>query len=152
MSFFAFMFLPFLLSSNLLVTTGLAKADRVIYLPLLGFCLMEALLLKMLVTPSSGGEAISGGSGSGKFNPRNAFLAHLVLGLQLSLFVAKTQERNLAWSSELSLWTKAFDVNPRSLHTRSNAGRVLAKSNQWEKAEKVHLATLICSVTSFCFA
>ncbi len=40
-AFFAFTLSPFLLSSNLLVVTGLMKADRVIYLPLLGFCMIE---------------------------------------------------------------------------------------------------------------
>ena len=45
---FAFCFFPFLLSSNLLVVVGLMKADRVIYLPLLGFCILEALFIKMV--------------------------------------------------------------------------------------------------------
>lgn len=48
MAFFAFLLSPFLLSSNLLVVSGLMKGDRVVYLPLLGFCMMEALLFKRL--------------------------------------------------------------------------------------------------------
>ena len=43
-SFFAFTFTPFLLSSNLIVVVGLMKADRVVYLPLLGCCLLQAFL------------------------------------------------------------------------------------------------------------
>ena len=44
-AFLGFLFAPFLLSSNILVVVGLMKADRVIYLPLMGFCLLEALVL-----------------------------------------------------------------------------------------------------------
>jgi hypothetical protein len=49
MAIWAFTFSPFLLSSNLLVVVGLMKADRVIYLPLFGFCLLEALALSKLL-------------------------------------------------------------------------------------------------------
>ncbi|KAL3909867.1 MAG: hypothetical protein SGARI_002387 [Bacillariaceae sp.] len=44
MAIWGFTFSPFLLSSNILVVVGLMKADRVIYLPLFGFCLLEAML------------------------------------------------------------------------------------------------------------
>ena len=124
-SFFAFLFLPFLLSSNLLVTTGLTKGDRVIYLPLFGYCLLQGLLYKV----------ISGYQGSGEGVALMGMYAFFTI--QFSFFGLKTHERNLAWADEYTLWTRAVKVNPRSHHTRSNAGRMLAKNTEYVKAEEI---------------
>jgi hypothetical protein len=128
-SFFAFLFLPFLLSSNLLVTTGLAKGDRVIYLPLFGYCLLQGLL----------GKVVLG------YYQRCAGLQSviLVVGIyalllvQFWFFGLRTNERNLAWADEYTLWTRAFQINPRSVHTRGNAGRLLVKKHEYEQAEVI---------------
>jgi protein O-mannosyl-transferase len=125
-SFFAFLFLPFLLSSNLLVTTGLAKADRVIYLPLLGYCLIQGLMFKLAT------DAVKPGEESAAVK-----LAYAVFAIQFAFFGWKVHDRNLAWSSEYLLWTKAYQVNPLSMHTISNAGRVLAKNSEYVEAEKL---------------
>jgi len=121
----AFLFLPFLLSSNLLVTTGLTKADRVIYLPLFGYCLLQGLFYKLS----------SGYRGCGERLILVGIWAFFTV--QLYVFGLKTHERNLAWADEYTLWTHAFQVNPRSFHTRSNAGRLLAKNNEFVEAENV---------------
>jgi Domain of unknown function (DUF1736) len=122
--FFAFLFLPFLLSSNLLVTTGLAKADRVIYLPLFGYCLIQGLMFKLATDV---------------FKPESSvvILVYAVFAIQFAFFGLQVHERNLAWASEYALWTKAFQVNPLSRHTMANAGRVLAKNSEYMEAEKL---------------
>ena len=123
MATIAFLFLPFLLSSNLLVTTGLMKADRVIYLPIFGYCLIQGLLSKLAYDNSKGEDATR--------------LVNCFMVLQLVLFGFKVRERNLAWSNEYDLWTKAYEVNSKSFHTISNAGRMLSKNNEWKRAEQV---------------
>ena len=128
-AFFAFLFSPFLLSSNLLVVVGLMKADRVIYLPLLGFCMMEALLFKVMFCDRTK-QAKLGSSGA-------HWLGYVLIMLQLVLFAGKVHERNLAWSSSLSLWMSAYNVNPRSHHTMYNYGYELSLKQQYQRAEQV---------------
>jgi tetratricopeptide (TPR) repeat protein len=113
---------PFLLSSNLLVVVGLMKADRVMYLPLFGFCLLEALLVKSLYETKSRWLRI---------------MTHLLLLLQLGLYGIKVHERNIAWSHSLFLWMSAYEINPRSYHTMYNCGYELSLKQQYELAEKI---------------
>jgi len=141
MAFFAFLCSPFLLSSNLLVVVGLMKADRVIYLPLTGFCLIEALLVKTLFfshdsldSPKSENHSTSGKIKVGRNLPLGG---HLLVMTQLLLFAAKLHERNVAWSDSLSLWGTAYQVNPISRHTIYNYGYELSLRQRYEEAEEV---------------
>jgi protein O-mannosyl-transferase len=146
MAFFAFLFCPFLLSSNLLVVVGLMKADRVIYLPLMGFALLEALLVKNLFfQPTATLDADS--AKMQKKNPASAIenrsnryrrtLGHVLILFQLTCFAAKLHERNVAWSHSLNLWTAAFLVNPRSHHTMYNCGYELSLKQRYAESEYV---------------
>jgi protein O-mannosyl-transferase len=115
MSIWAFTFSPFLLSSNILVVVGLMKADRVIYLPLFGFCLLEALLLEKLRHGVSTMRTSIQNSRDFMF-----WAGHFLLMLQLVIFCGRTHERNVAWSDSLRLWESAYAINPRSHHTMYN--------------------------------
>lgn len=138
MAFFAFLFLPFLLSSNLLVVVGLMKADRVVYLPLFGFCIMEALLVKTVwFSSTNASPKEKEGTTKKPSQLKVNYLGHLLVILQLALFSLKTHERNIAWSSPEILWTKAFNVNPRSHHTMYNCGYELSLRQRFEEAEAV---------------
>jgi Domain of unknown function (DUF1736) len=140
MAFFAFLFSPFLLSSNLLVVVGLMKADRVIYLPLLGFCMMEALLFKVVFC--DGGERRPASKrqnndhqvlGCGGAH----WMGYLLIMSQLMLFAGKVHERNLAWSDSLTLWWSAYQINPKSHHTMYNCGYELSLRKHYDTAEQV---------------
>jgi tetratricopeptide (TPR) repeat protein len=132
---FSFLFFPFLLSSNLVVTVGLMKADRVIYLPLMGFCILEALLLKYVFydTTKKPEPSTTTSFMCVKLN----CLAHAFVLAQLAFFCARVHERNLAWSSALNLWAKAYDINPRSHHTIYNFGYELSLKRRYAEAEYV---------------
>mmetsp|Transcript_31478 Transcript_31478/g.48186 ORF Transcript_31478/g.48186 Transcript_31478/m.48186 type:complete len:376 (+) Transcript_31478:1-1128(+) len=128
-AFFTFIFSPFLLSSNLLVRVGLMKGDRVIYLPIAGLCILEALAFQMLFCQKN--------KGSKKIALPRKTLGWILLLSQLTFFAVKLNERNLAWSNSLLLWTSAYDVNPKSFHTMYNCGYELALAGQYERAEQV---------------
>jgi hypothetical protein len=141
MAFFAFMFSPFLLSSNLLVVVGLMKADRVIYLPLLGFCILEALFLKTVFSSSDSFQAPKKRKWRNDMNKlttsKLSFQGHLLIMVQLMLFAAKVHERNMAWSNALSLWASSYQINPTSHHTIYNCGYELSLKKRFEEAEQV---------------
>jgi hypothetical protein len=142
LAFFAFMFSPFLLSSNLLVVVGLMKADRVIYLPLLGFCILEALFLKTVFSSSDSSSLQHDVPQKYKdhVTPKRSKLSiqgHLLVMVQLMLFAGKVHERNVAWSDPMSLWASSYQVNPISRHTIYNCGYELSLRQRYEEAEEV---------------
>lgn len=129
---FAFLISPFILSSNLLVVVGLAKADRVIYLPLLGFCLIQVLLFQLLfertdkVLKNENRFTTLGHTTLPKTSIKT--LGYFLMLTQFFLFAQKVHERNVAWSDPLYLWWSAYQVNPKSHHTRFNAAYHLSKN------------------------
>lgn len=137
LSFFAFLFSPFLLSSNLLVVVGLMKADRVIYLPLMGFALLEALLFKTFFCCPSFSIDLSLILRETTPMSRKYLTGYVLVMLQLVFFSAKLHERNIMWSDSLHLWVSAYNVNSRSRHTLYNCGYELSLKLRYTEAEQV---------------
>ena len=133
MAIWAFCFSPFLLSSNILVVVGLMKADRVIYLPLFGFCLFEAIILGHFCFKGVVAMPL-------KFSTRRQqefWAGYVSIMLQLIVFAGRTHQRNIAWSDPLLLWEGAYLVNPKSHHTRYNYGYELSLKQRYLEAEDV---------------
>ena len=131
-AFWAFVATPFLLSSNVLVVVGLMKADRVIYLPLAGVCMLQAigidwmndtLSIRLKSTP--------------QISKACRVLLHLFLLSQLGWYAIKVHERNLAWSTSELLWKEAYRINPISYHTMYNYGYELSLRRKFALAENV---------------
>jgi len=117
-SSFGLTFLPFLLSSNLLITTGTMKAERIAYLPSLGICVLMGMLLEQLR----------------KKRPR---IAEALFMATLISYTSILRRRSHAWSNGLDLWESAFEVNPQSSHTRYNFGLELTKAGRNQEADKL---------------
>lgn len=160
MSFFAFICSPFVLSSNILVRVGLMKADRVIYLPLFGFCLLEALMLKSIINSTKGSGTytvvsseqkqqiaattnethMTANTKKKKSNNTSSViyrLVYVIIVIQLGSFTAMVHERNWSWSEQIVLWVKAYNVNPVSHHTMYNCGYELSLKERYIEAEAV---------------
>ncbi|GAX24270.1 hypothetical protein FisN_4Lh027 [Fistulifera solaris] len=135
-AFFAFVASPFLLSSNLLIVVGLMKADRVIYLPLMGFCMIEALLVQLIYHEVADEGPLQARALTLPGN-RLKLSGYILLMFQLFVFAAKVYERNVAWSHSLNLWRSAFEINSKSQHTRYNCGYELSLKKRYEEAEQV---------------
>jgi len=133
MGIWAFAFSPFLLSSNILVVVGLMKADRVIYLPLFGLLLIEAAVLQFYLLKYK----VSMPTAFDTKRQRQFWFAHFLFIFQCLICCRRTHERNLAWSDPLRLWESAFQVNPKSLHTRYNYGYELSLKGRFVEAEPV---------------
>lgn len=91
-----FLTIPFILATNLFVYVGFVVAERVLYLPSVGYCMLLGL----------GAARIS----KWKLNIRNfggALLMFLVL-----VFSVKTIHRNNDWYNEENLYAAAIPVNP----------------------------------------
>ena len=117
----AFLVLPFIPATNLFFYVGFVIAERVLYIPSIGFCLLFAH-----------GFSMSWKS-SGKF------LKILLAAITCAYFVllsARTVRRNIDWRSDESLYRSGIAVNPSKAW--SNLGNILKQQGKITEAEKAY--------------
>ena len=100
---------PFLPASNLFFPVGFVVAERVLYLPSMGLCMLVALSLWHLITSLS----------HNKHTLLNQFVK-LSLFYLLATHTAKTVVRNRAWFSSLNLFSSAISTYPNNGKMVSN--------------------------------
>ena len=103
-----FFFVALLPTSNLIVPIGSIMAERFLYLPSVGLAGCVAAVTWWAAQRPQVARAVW------------AALALLCVGL-----AARTYARNLDWKDELSLWTSAAEVCPRSAKAHYNLGKAL---------------------------
>jgi len=106
--------LPFLPATNIFFYVGFVLAERLLYLPSLGFCLLVAIGLQKL----------------SQLRPRIANIGFLLILVTGSL---RTLTRNRDWSSEEQLFSSGVVTNPAK--SLSNLGTVLHNQGKTELAE-----------------
>ena len=112
--------LPFIPASNLFFPVGFVVAERVLYMPSMGFCILVAF----------GAWKLSTLKGTHRFGAvLNKFGKFVVCYLLLS-HSCKTLLRNRDWHSSTSIHTAGIQFNPQSGIMLSNLGidHVLAKN------------------------
>uniref|UniRef100_A0A5K3FJ47 dolichyl-phosphate-mannose--protein mannosyltransferase n=1 Tax=Mesocestoides corti TaxID=53468 RepID=A0A5K3FJ47_MESCO len=116
----ALLVFPFIPASNLFFYVGFVVAERVLYVPSLGFCLIMGFGFQRLVNKSASSRTLS---------VSLLLLVCSVLGL-------KTFHRNYDWKDEYSLFTSALKVNQNNAKLWNNVGHALeAKSMHGEALE-----------------
>ena len=101
---------PFLPASNLFFPVGFVIAERILYIPSMGFCLLVSY---------------------GFFRLRDAYSgkAHILLTSSLlfvaAIFSAKTVLRNFDWNDELSIFTSGLKVTANNAKLLNNVGHAL---------------------------
>ncbi|XP_045139721.1 protein O-mannosyl-transferase TMTC4 isoform X3 [Echinops telfairi] len=104
-----FLVIPFLPASNLFFRVGFVVAERVLYLPSVGYC--------VLLTFAFG--ALS------KHTKRKKLIAVLILGI-LILNMLRCMVRSAEWRSEEQLFRSALSVCPLNAKVHYNVGKNLA--------------------------
>ncbi|KAH8393881.1 hypothetical protein KR215_004930 [Drosophila sulfurigaster] len=121
----AFLTLPFLPASNLFFYVGFVVAERLLYLPSVGFCLLVGFGVSKLL-------ACTRSHGSGRRTRCGLLLSFSVLLAAMSL---RTVQRNADWRDEESLYRSAITVNPPK--ALGNLGSVLSSQARYEEAKLV---------------
>uniref|UniRef100_A0A6P4EDN8 dolichyl-phosphate-mannose--protein mannosyltransferase n=1 Tax=Drosophila rhopaloa TaxID=1041015 RepID=A0A6P4EDN8_DRORH len=116
----AFLVLPFLPASNLLFYVGFVMAERVLYLPSVGYCLLFGLGFGSLWRRVSSSR-------------RSRLMLLCGLGLLLGAHGVRTFRRNLDWRDEEQLFRSAISVNPPK--ALANLGSVLSAQGRYEEAK-----------------
>ncbi|VVC89828.1 unnamed protein product, partial [Leptidea sinapis] len=118
--FTAFMVLPFVPASNILFYVGFVVAERVLYIPSVGFCLLLGL-----------------GAGALTRNWRRSELKSRIfmftLLVTLCAMCTSTMRRNLDWRDEESLFRSALQINPPKAY--GNLGSILTTQGRLTEAE-----------------
>ncbi|XP_061085470.1 protein O-mannosyl-transferase TMTC2-like isoform X2 [Conger conger] len=118
----ALLALPFLPASNLFFYVGFVLAERVLYIPSMGSCLLLAAALRALwvrLWP----------------RPARALLLYSAAALVL-LYGTKTLLRNRDWANEELLYRSGIGVNPAKAW--GNLGNVLKNQGKVEEAEQAY--------------
>ncbi|XP_033017662.1 protein O-mannosyl-transferase TMTC3 [Lacerta agilis] len=109
--------LPFIPASNLFFPVGFVVAERVLYVPSMGFCMLVA----------HGWKKLSSNSVLRK-------LSWVCLSLVLFIHALKTLHRNWDWESEYTLFMSALKVNKNNAKLWNNVGHALENEKNFERA------------------
>ncbi|CAJ0593682.1 unnamed protein product [Cylicocyclus nassatus] len=107
--------ISFLPASNLLITVGFTVAERVLYLPSVGLCVMAGVLYSRASRHYRNTDKIA--------------LAVLVIAMTI------TYQRCEEWRTELDLYTSGLRVCPENAKIHYNLGKVLGKTGNVDAAE-----------------
>lgn len=114
--------IPFLPATNLFFYVGFVIAERVLYIPSMGFCLLVAVAMRTLYIQLRRKSA-------------KTVLVYCSAALVL-LFSVKTVLRNRDWESEEMLYKSGIYVNPAKAW--GNLGNVLKSQSKMEEAEQAY--------------
>ena len=96
---------PFIPASNLFFPVGFVVAERILYVPSMGFILLVII-------------------GWGKLRNQCKPISDLLISITLVFLALKTIDRNPAWFSDETLFQAAIRVNPKNAKLYNNLGHV----------------------------
>jgi protein O-mannosyl-transferase len=136
----AFLTLTFSVVSNFVITIGTICAERLMYLPSAGALIAASAAMDRLLNPRIP-RPLTGIAAARRR------LAYLALAIAIAMGAARTWVRNRDWKNELTLWSAAIEVAPRSAKVQSEYGRALleraedaARAGRRTEAEKLYAA------------
>ncbi len=134
---FGIMFYLFTMSiySNLFVMIGSSFAERFLFMPSLGFCLVLGIIFVKGFKSASTETGIENPKSNGEFSLKTTKGAILVV--ILLLFGFKTVSRNPVWKNNLSLYSNDVKLAPNSTRTQYYLGNLLVKPESWGQGDSV---------------
>ncbi|XP_003388214.1 PREDICTED: transmembrane and TPR repeat-containing protein 3-like [Amphimedon queenslandica] len=114
---------PFLPASNLLFPVGFVVAERVLYIPSMGYSILIAIGSYRLTSASS------------KFT---RLATKIGLGYLLIFHTMKTLDRNRDWRSNIDLFTSGIKINTNNAKLYSNLGHEYEQLMNYSYAESLY--------------
>ena len=121
----SFMVLPFVPASNLFFPVGFVIAERVLYMPSMGYCLLVAYGLNLVWDQREKRKLIS--------------LCFILLTVS---HILKTYTRNLDWKDEYTIFMAGLRVNQRNAKLFNNVGHALESQSNYEEALKYFITAV----------
>ena len=127
--------------SNLLFPIGTIMAERLLYLPSAGFCLLAGLALQRLLSlrPATAAPPASLAAGS---PPAARLAVHLAAPLILLALALRSEVRYADWRDDYTIFERARAVSPRSVKVHFNYGVAAEERGEDAAAEGAYLAAI----------
>lgn len=109
----AFYIITLSIVSNIVFPVGTNMAERFLFMPSVGFCLVIGVLVYRLAKYLSG---------KNKLNSSSFMIPIAFTGLVVLLFSYKTNDRNSAWESNYKLFSTDIEVSKNSAKLRNSMG------------------------------
>ncbi|XP_065201488.1 protein O-mannosyl-transferase Tmtc3 [Planococcus citri] len=109
---------PFLPASNLFFPVGFVIAERVLYMPSMGFCMLVAYGFGLMI------------------EKRNRKLGWFAVVMLVLIHATKTYRRNSDWKDEYSIFMSGLKVNQRNAKLFNNVGHALESQGRYLEALK----------------
>lgn len=115
----AFLVIPFVPSSGFIFRVGFVVAERILYLPSMGFCMLVALGVRRLLA-------------------HLGCITYFALISVLILMSIKTYDRNKDWETDIALYRSGVRMNPTNVKMYSNYGLELKNRGERAAAKSVY--------------
>jgi hypothetical protein len=136
---------PFIPMSGFLLRLGTLLAERLLYVPSVGYCMLLALFLHQACGVVARGAALAIKS-AGTFRKQSqmvsdtltlfGFFGYLSLVFTIiTLYVLRTRAYNMSWKDEVTLFTSALDVCPRSAKLNYQVSKIFINNGSYIKAQ-----------------
>ena len=136
--------LPYLPASNLFFPVGFVVAERILYLPSMGFCMLVGYgawhILKRTSSKKSDKNIV-------RSNKKGQIVIISFVVYVILCFSIKTLIRNPEWKSHIPLFTSGLRMNSRNGLLLSNLGKEIKDTGDWEHAERLIKMAIIVSPT-----
>ena len=121
--------LPFLPASNLLFRVGFVLADRVLYMPSMGYCILVAVTTEQICRFFS-------------LNTKAKQILTTVTLVILALYTTKSIMRTDDWRTKDNINRAGLDVNPRCAKCIYNIGNAYKERGEYDHAESYYRRVL----------
>ncbi|XP_026324290.1 transmembrane and TPR repeat-containing protein 4-like [Hyposmocoma kahamanoa] len=119
--------IPFLPAANILYTVGFVIAERVLYIPSAGYCLLFAIGFKKILTSEK----------------RQRYKLYILLfSLLIITYGVKSWKRSIDWQNEYRLYISGMAVCPLNAKVRYNVAKVADASHNTEWAMEEYKAAI----------
>jgi tetratricopeptide (TPR) repeat protein len=114
----SFLLVPFALTGNVFFPIGINKAERLLYFPSIGWCLIAGWIADRYLLRSRVGSA--------------------ALVMLLTAFAARTIDRNRDWENSFTLWSAAVETTPHAARAQYNYATALSETGRDDLAIEHH--------------
>ena len=128
--------LPYLPASNLFLPVGFVVAERVLYLPSMGFCMLVGYGAWHLLQTKPIKTQLKLIKPSLTSKTWKTLIITMIAYITITYSI-KTLVRNPEWQSHIQLFTSGLRFNPRNGLLLSNLGKEVKDTGDWERAEKL---------------
>lgn len=136
----AMLVLPFIPATNLFFYVGFVVAERVLYIPSMGYCLLVALGFHLIDQGLFRRRLIQFKNNNNNKSALFKWIFRSAFFILIIVYSARTVRRNQDWLTEETLYRSGISVNPPKAY--GNLANILSSTGRKEEAEQAYKKAL----------